>query len=217
MLKHLSRTLANGRRRRQASKTLSLRGAEIELVVPVIESAGIGPRKRQPDIRPALEQSPVSQPLAADLIVVYAIDGASRLEYISNQAAAASGFTTEELHDRAVKNLPARLSNVRLRDAGEGVLQLSAGGTLEASLLLLDDLWLQLADYLPGDPLAAVPSRDRLFIIGSERPNADELISKKARTEALQKRHAISQCVLVRREGKWVAHRNGPSSRLSTA
>lgn len=208
--------LANGTGRRPASRTLALRGGEIQRIVPVIESADAGPGMRKPDLRSSVERSPVSQPLAADLIIVYAVDGPSRLEYISRQAAAASGFTTEELHDRAIKNLPARLSNVRLRDAGEGVLQLTAGGTLEASLLLLDDLWVQLDDYLPGDPLAAVPSRDRLFIIGSERPNADELISRNARTGAL-KRRAISQSVLVRRGGKWVAHRAGPASRLGPA
>jgi hypothetical protein len=206
MLKNLSRVFGASPQQEQAGATDALPSGDFDLIVPMIKPVS-EPHPGEPcaELHLPFEQSPVSQPLAADMIVMYAIDRPGHLEYISNHVAAASGFTTEGLHNKAIKNLPARLGNVQLHDCGGGVYGLSAGGNFEASLLLLGDLWLQLTEYLPGEPLAAVPSRDLLFVIGSERPNADELISRQARIELAEKRYAISQSVLMRREGKWIA------------
>jgi uncharacterized protein YtpQ (UPF0354 family) len=136
---------------------------------------------------------------------MYAIDRPTHLEYVSNQLAADSGMTAEGLHLRAVENLPRRVSEIRLHDCGRGIFGLSAGGTFEASLLLVDDIWDQLAVHFPGELLAAVPSRDLVFAIGSEWQDAHELIANEARVELADKRYAISSSVLVRRDGKWTA------------
>jgi uncharacterized protein YtpQ (UPF0354 family) len=213
MLKHLARLF--GSQQPQDSpetppdSTAALPVADIELIVPMIKAVSdSAPKDRVTEIHLSFEQSPASLPFAADMIVMYAIDRPDHLEYLSNEVAAATGFTAEKLHDAAVKNLPSRLGKVQLHDCGEGVFGLSAGGTFEASLLLLDDLWHQLAERLPGEPLAAVPSRDLLFVVGSARPNANDLIASRARIELAEKRYAISQSVLVRRGGKWLAHAN---------
>jgi len=166
------------------------------------------PREPRTEIHLSFEQSPASIPFAADMIVMYAIDRPSHLEYVSNEVAAATGLTADQLHDISVRNLPSRLVTVELHDCGDGLYGLSAGGTFEASLLLLEDLWQQLAERLPGEPLATVPSRDLLFVIGSAQPNAAELIGARARIELAEKRYAISQSVLVRRGGKWLARTN---------
>ena len=173
MLKQLSRLLAGSSKKppveHAQSKVLPM--GDLDLIVPMIKAISGGNTKApMSEIRLPFEQSPASMSLAADMVVMYAIDRPSHLEYISNEVASATGLTVEELHRRSVKNLPSRLGNVQLHDCGEGVYGLSAGGTFEASLLLVDDLWSQLADRLPGDILAAIPSRDLLFVLGLTCP-----------------------------------------------
>ena len=207
MLKHLSRLLGDERHTATEGKaSLSLPAADVALIVPMIKGTGDPePQGGRSKIRLSHAQSPASISFAADMIIMYAIDRPKHLEYVSNQVASATGLTIDRLHDLAVRNLPSRLGTVQLHDCGEGVYGLSAGGTFEASLLLLDEVWTNLAGYLPGEPLAAVPSRDLLFVVGSATPNAEQLIAAKARIELAEKRYAISQSVLVRRDGKWVA------------
>ena len=203
MLKRLSRLLG---RTAKAEPAIGLRASDMELVVPMIKAVS---EPRPTDAGKVLhlgfDQSPMSRPLAADMLVMYAIDRPTHVEYVSNGALATTGLTLEQLHQRSIENLPARLGKVQLHDCGSGVFGLSAGGTFEASLLLLDDLWRQLAEHLPGEPLAAVPSRDLLFVIGSARPDSAELIAAKARIVLIDDRYAISQSVIKRREGKWQA------------
>lgn len=213
MLKHLSRLFGGNpsqvpqHKQRQATSALS--AADIALIVPMLKGTAYSdPKESRSEIHLSFEQSPASLPFAADMLVMYAIDRPQHLEYVSNEVAAASGLTTEQLHKTAIANLPSRLGNVQLHDCGEGVYGLSAGGTFEASLLFLDGLWQQPAEYLPGEPLAAAPSRDLLFVVGSSRANADHLINARARIELPEKRYAISQSVLIRRAGKWLARGN---------
>lgn len=213
MLKHLARLFGSQPPQDspapQPNSVAALPAADIELIVPMIKAmGGSTPQERMPEMQLSFEQSPASLAFAADMIVMYAIDRPDHLEYLSNEVASATGFSAEGLHEAAVRNLPSRLGQVQLHDCGEGVFGLSAGGTFEASLLLLDALWQQLAEHLPGEPLAAVPSRDLLFVVGSARPNANELIASRARIELAEKRYAISQSVLVRRGGRWLAHAN---------
>lgn len=139
------------------------------------------------------------------VVIMYAIDRPSHFEFVAMREIQARQLSVEDLHDLAVKNLPSRVSQVEVHDLGGGMHGLSAGGNLEASLLLVDSLWDQLAARLPGEPLAAVPARDLLFTIGSGQPNAMALISSRAMIDLAEKRYAISQSVLVRRGGKWQA------------
>ncbi len=158
------------------------------------------------DLAPA--DSPVLRPLAADVVVMYAVDRPNRLEYITNKTFDTLGMDLEALHRLAVQNLPRCLDRIQLHDCGDGVIGISAGGTFEATLLLLDDLWPRLAPHLPGQPLAAIPSRDLIFTIGSEQPRAFELIAERARTPLADRRYELSKSVFIRHGGGWSAHNN---------
>lgn len=152
--------------------------------------------------------SPVVRPLAADVVVMYAIDRPNRLEYITHKAFELMGMDLDALHQLAVRNLPRCLDRIELHDCGDGVIGISAGGTFEASLLLLDELWPRLAPHLPGQPLAAIPSRDLIFIIGSAQPRAYELIAARARTPLADRHHALSTAVFIRQGNSWSAYSN---------
>ncbi|MBX3628040.1 MAG: DUF1444 family protein [Rhizobacter sp.] len=213
MLKHLSsmfsKRQAQESQPKKAELDIALSEQDKELVVPMIKAiVGPGAPAEGTELHLSFEQSPISRPFAADMIVMYALNRPSHLEYISNEIASATGLDSESIHELAIKNLPSHLGEVLLHDCGEGIYGISAGGNFEASLLLLDQVWEQLEKYFPGEPFAAVPSRDVLFVVGSDRPNARELIAAKARIDLPEKRYAISQSVLVRREGKWLARAN---------
>lgn len=174
------------------------------LIVPLVK--GIDQfSSEEAALQLSADDSPVMRPFTSDLVILYAIDRPSHFEFVAMREIKARQLSVEELHDLAVSNLPSRVSQVEVHDLGGGMHGLSAGGNLEASLLLVDSLWDQLAARLPGEPLAAVPARDLLFTIGSGQPDAMELISSRARIALAEKRYAISQSVLVRRVGRWQA------------
>lgn len=179
----------------------------VHLIVPIVKCIA---EQGSPDktVTLPLEHSPVIHPFASDIGVLYAFDRPDRFEYMSNRQVKSLGYSAEQLYEQAVRNLPSRLPEIKLHDCGSGLFGFTAGGDFEASLLLIDDLWEQMADRLPGNALAAVPSRDLLFFIGSEQPNAYEIIVDKARTKLEDTRYAVSQSVLVRREKKWYAMAN---------
>jgi uncharacterized protein YtpQ (UPF0354 family) len=174
------------------------------LIVPLVKGIGSSSGGGAA-LQLSADDSPVMRPFASDMVIMYAIDRPSHFEFVPMREIKARQLSVEELHGMAVNNLPSRLSQVEVHDLGGGMHGITAGGNLEASLLLVDSLWDQLAERLPGEPLAAVPARDVLFTIGSEQPNAMELISSRARMDPVEKRYAISQSVLVRRGGRWQA------------
>lgn len=174
------------------------------LIVPLVKGIGRSSGDAAA-LQLSADDSPVVRPFASDMVIMYAIDRPSHFEFVATREIKARQLSVEELHDLAVANLPSRVSQVEVHDLGGGLHGITAGGNLEASLLLVDTLWDQLAERLPGEPLAAVPARDLLFTIGSGQPEAMALISSRARTGLAEKRHAISQSVLVRRGGRWQA------------
>jgi len=124
---------------------------DLSMVVPLIKSVGREPEARvesEETIRLSFEESPVTRTFAADMILMYALDRADWLEYVSNGAIEQLGVSKEELHARAIEDLPNRLPPIEVHDCGGGVVGLSAGGSFEASLLLVDRLWQDLAKHL---------------------------------------------------------------------
>lgn len=181
--------------------------SDTPFIVPMLKQmASLDGAATLADLTPA--DSPVLRPLAADVVVMYAIDRPNRLEYITHKAFDAMGMDLDALHQLAVQNLPRCLDRIQLHDCGDGVIGISAGGTFEATLLLLDELWPRLASHLPGQPLAAIPSRDLIFVIGSEQPRAFELIAARARTPLADRRHELSTSVFIRQGQHWSAYNN---------
>lgn len=140
-----------------------------------------------------------AEPLAADLWVVYAQDSPDRFQFLP----ADFEVDLEELRQRALENLRALLPPVEMHGGGP-VFMLTAGGNFEASLLLLDALWDELAGHVEGEPVVAVPSRDVLILTGSASPEgiaqARELVARVTATGS----HLVSATLLVRRAGAWM-------------
>ena len=172
------------------------------LVVPLIRVLAAEDTGRVIEV--ADEDWPVTRPFCADLIVNYAVDLPSHFEFINAWQLAEHGMTEDELHRLAMGNLPKRLPSIELHGEAPKFM-VTAGGNFEATLLLVDDLWEQLEEQMAGGVLATVPARDLLFVSASGWEDGLPFLRDMA-SKDWESRYALSQCVLARREGKWVPY-----------
>lgn len=111
----------------------------------------------------------VIEGLNNDLVILYAEDTENNIRYLSLSDLAEAGVETWNLRELACENLERILPEIK-RHGENGVYMLTAGGTFEASLLLLDFVWKDPGLEVNGDLTFAIPARDVLMITGSEDP-----------------------------------------------
>jgi uncharacterized protein YtpQ (UPF0354 family) len=80
-------------------------------------------------------------------------------------------------------------------------------GDLEASLLLVDWLWPQLARGMPGETIVAVPSRDVLVVSGTEVTGGVDTLRGAVRrvweNPRMDSKLLLTRSLLVRRGDSW--------------
>jgi uncharacterized protein YtpQ (UPF0354 family) len=143
--------------------------------------------------------------LAGDLVVVYAFDRPTSLTYARIPDLESLALSPPEAAALARANLRARLPpSLDTRGDGKSFMLL-AGGTFEASLLLLDEIWDQFAQRLPGRLVACVPARDVCLVTSTQTPGGvASLLAARDRIWASGPSNAISRTVLEREERKWI-------------
>lgn len=144
------------------------------------------------------------EPLNDALTVHYAEDAPERLRYLTEADLAAWTSRPEALRVLAQANLRRELSDIQVR-RGNGLAMLTAGGTFEASLLLLDFLWTEEQIGLPEPWVVAVPARDLLLVTSLSTPAMVERLRDIAHRAHRESAYALTPELFVRREGKWVA------------
>lgn len=144
-------------------------------------------------------------PFVGELAVVYAWDRAHSIAYTSRDELEDLGIAQAELPELALTNLRKRLPK-ELSTRGDGKsFVFTAGGNIEASLILVPEIWDTLAAQLPGDVVACVVARDVCLVTATGIPDGlkslaaarDRLIGGMAPSEL------ISACLLVRRANSW--------------
>ena len=163
-----------------------------------IEFEGVGREIELPE-----EDAPIARDFVADLIVLYAEDKPDRFELISKRRLRELGLSEEELHLRAVLNLPTKPPKIELHGAPPKQM-LIAGGNFEATLLLYDGLWSEISRDAPGELLAVAPARDLLFVSNASWDGAREFLTELASRELEDKSHALSRRILRRSAGRWI-------------
>jgi uncharacterized protein YtpQ (UPF0354 family) len=117
----------------------------------------------------------------SDLVIVYAIDRPSNIKYLISENLPDLGIDRSELKTLACENLRRLLPKIE-RHGANGLFTIAAGGTYEASLLLLDLIWTDGQMDVKGDIVVAVPTRDLLLVTGSDDPNGlikmDQMIAQ---------------------------------------
>lgn len=150
------------------------------------------------------------EPLAAvgfldEIVVVYARDTTSNHAYLSTADLEREGVAISEAQPLALANLRARVPR-ELDTRGDGRSFLfTAGGNLEASLILLPEIWDNLSTQLPGDIVACVLARDVLLVTATGIPGglASLVTARDHIFQSMEPSDLISTTLLVRQRGKW--------------
>lgn len=118
-------------------------------------------RGRDPD-----EVRPVVRPLVADLLVSYATPTSRGYHDVSEKQRREWGMDPDELHQHALQNLRRRIEG-RLRSfVFQTFRAIHIGDELEASTLLLDEVWDRLATEVQGDLRVVVAARPMVAFTG---------------------------------------------------
>lgn len=174
-----------------------------EQVVPMIKNLDWVAASQQPDL--------VAEPIAADVCMVIAFDHEETLRYPAAAELEQLGLRGKALRDTAVANLRTRLPH-RLNALGDGLSYiLYIGGTFEASLILIDEVWEQMGAAIPRDIVVAVPTRSCCLATSSGIEGGIERL-RAARDYHFADGippHFISTELLRRVDGGWEAFPSG--------
>ena len=173
------------------------------MIIPLIK------RSAQPsddEIRLPAQQELISEHLVGDFYIFYVFDLPSLFWFVSRGDCESLGLNAGGLRALSVRNLVKRRRRPEIRQSGTGAM-LILDGDLEASLLLADHLWARLAPQIPGDLIAAVPSRDVLTVSGTDVAggipllrSAVERVWANPRTDP---KLLLTRSLLVRQDGSW--------------
>jgi uncharacterized protein YtpQ (UPF0354 family) len=101
------------------------------------------------------------------LIILYGEDRENGISYILKEDFEKTGIKRDSLLPIALRNLDTILPKIQ-RQGDNGLFMLTAGGTYEASIILMKSIWTKEQMPVKGKIVIAVPSRDLLLVTGSE-------------------------------------------------
>lgn len=143
---------------------------------------------------------PLTEPFNDELAIVYAEDRPQLVRYLT---------TRDDVGDRAklralaLDNLRRVIPKIEMEGNSSGSFIIHAGGSYEASLLLVDDLWSSGQIKVDGDIVVAVPSREALLVTGSHNQASIRLL-RSAAVKLAAGPYALTSALFVYRGGKFV-------------
>ena len=161
-----------------------------DAIVPVIKDAIFVARYET-----SLGNYLLKRHLCSDLWVLYAADMPAGLEFLEREDALRFGLDPDAMHTAAIENLRTKLPQIE-RHGDLGAERILCGGKLEASLLLVDELWEEIAEDVSGELVAAVPAGPMLIFTGSAVPGGVERIRQAAEKASASGPLALSSTLL---------------------
>ncbi len=144
----------------------------------------------------------IYETLNPELIIFYAEDSPKNLRYLTPESMTLAKLAKDQLRELAVKNLRRLVTDIQIH-GDNGLFMITAGGTYEASLLLLDELWQGDRMKVDGDYVVAIPARDMLLVTGSNNPHALQKIRSMARKIREESAYSLTADLFVYRAGKF--------------
>jgi uncharacterized protein YtpQ (UPF0354 family) len=138
------------------------------------------------------------------LYILYAIDTPSSIKYMPKEDIAKLGVKEEELKSLSMSNLRKAIPSVQIKGDPSTISMIVADGTYEASFLLYDDLWTKDNFPVKGDIVVYVPSRDAVFVTGSNDVEGLKKVRSIVYNPENQWSHIVSEVGFVRKGDKWV-------------
>jgi hypothetical protein len=163
-------------------------------VVPLVR-LDVG-REEPPDDPSA----PVRDFLVGSLVVVYAFDEGTRFRTVAQRDLAQLGVDQAALAVAAHDHLLDRMGDLEILERPDGCGMVRLDGNLEASALLVPQLWDNIGEILGDEVLVAVPAPDIVLFCGAGN-HAVRLALRAARDRALAVGHHKMTSDLFRFQG----------------
>lgn len=173
----------------------------IEGVIAYLKKLDPGDGTRTVELPPS--DLPLVRPWLPGFAITYVLDEGSSFSYVSRQRLRDAGLDEGAFHALAVRNLARKAwDSVRVQSYGEA-FAVFLDGNLEASLLLVDELWEPgLSHTTPNGAVAVAPARDVLAYCDSQSSGGlAELRAIASRMDDCD--HPLSGDLLARRGGRW--------------
>jgi uncharacterized protein YtpQ (UPF0354 family) len=149
------------------------------------------------------DQLPVTEPFVGDLLITYAFDLPGMFQMVSPGDLERLAIRPDELRDIAIENLKQQLPEIGIMEQLPLRL-IVTGNDLEACALLADTFWTDLSAEIPGEIVAAVPSRDVLVFCSSKDADGLQALRElSAEVREGETTHALSEHLLVWRQERW--------------
>lgn len=152
----------------------------------------------------------IVHPFVADLHLVLAFDGEHTQHLATHKTLERLGLDPNDVLALARQNLANKVEEVEQRSLDDPedseaprVGMLVTGGDLEASLLLLDDVWARVALGLEGEVIACVPARDVVLFADAASEGAVARMGEIADEILEDGDHVISSTLLRRTLRGW--------------
>jgi len=153
------------------------------------------------------DDTPVIRELGNGLGVGYLIDEGSTYGYVQHRDLASSQLSESDLHKIGIENL-SRVADERLRvQPYDTIFALLMGGTFEASMILLDDLWdHSLTEYVGDDVMVVIPARDVLAFGDASSPDVIRGLQAVIDRLVVAGTAELATVPYRRRGGQWFAY-----------
>jgi uncharacterized protein YtpQ (UPF0354 family) len=160
--------------------------------------------KATPVIELTFEDSPIISKLENGFWIVYLVDTGYAFQYICQKDLKKEGISRKVLHQIGLKNLKNLAKQYLKILRYENIFGILVEGNFEASMLLLSPLWENIfIEYIKGDFLVAVPSRD--VIAFGDSFNASTMSELKALIDRIwpNGKHLLSNQIFKYSKEQW--------------
>lgn len=139
------------------------------------------------------------------LVVLYALDSPRNIRYLTPKDLIDLGLSKESLRALACDNLRHILPKIELSGTN-GLYMMTAGGDYEASLILLDSIWMNRQVSVKGDYVLAIPTRDLLLITGSDDSEGIARVRNIAHKAIAEGSYRLTEDLFVYRNGSFTKY-----------
>lgn len=140
-----------------------------------------------------------------ELIIVYGEDKEKSISYFNEDDLINLNLNRSQLRKLAIDNIKKIISEFEKIVVEEGFM-LTAGGTYEASLILLTDIWKKSNFEFIGEITIGVPNRDLLLVVDSNNIHKVEEMKNKIAGCFNNYNHPISEKIYKWNGGKFIVY-----------
>jgi len=141
--------------------------------------------------------------ICEDLNCLYAIDTGNSFEIIQHRHLKDWNISKEKLHLIAIENFRSLIVQKMTAKGDTNAIMFIVDGNLEAGLVLIDEIWLQLEDQIGEQVVITVPSRDVIMATGKSNRIMIDRFKENSKQILLTGDHPLSKNMFIRESGHW--------------